>query len=188
MATIKPRVKELLEKFGLDPRQSLWDCHGTWVLYHAACQVIANKLDIRFDEPEVVQMNLADKQVVIKVHGRLPDGISRWDFGEALPGNCKNAYPVSMALKRAEDKVILHLAQLRQHGIYSDQEAEEFKRKPSNRREADNAKNIITLIREATTTKNVEAIMSGHTDQLMELPAVVQRQIKKAREDKLSSL
>ena len=28
------RVKKILKELGLDPKQCLWDCHGTWVMYH----------------------------------------------------------------------------------------------------------------------------------------------------------
>lgn len=188
MATIKPQVKALLEKYDLNPRESIWDCHGTWVLYHSACQVIAAKLDIRFSEPEVVHQDLSKKEVVIKVRGYTQDGRERWDFGEALPSNNKNAYPVSMAQKRGEDKVILHLANLRQYGVYSSEESDDFRKKPASRKDSDNAKRIMTLIREATTAQNVQSIMSHHTDDLMELPAAVQRQIKKASQTKLASL
>jgi hypothetical protein len=189
MATIKPHVRRLLEMYGLDPKESIWDCHGTWVLYHSACQAIAAKLNILFSEPEIVHMNLDNKQVVIKVHGYLKDGTGeRWDFGEALPSNNKNAYPVSMAQKRAEDKVILHLANLRQHGIYSSEEADDFKKKPASRKDSNDAKRIMNLINEATTPHNVNEIMTHHTDEIMNQPAAIQRQIKKAGENKFSSL
>ena len=39
MATIKPEVRKILEQFGLNPREALWDCHGTWVLLHKSCPV-----------------------------------------------------------------------------------------------------------------------------------------------------
>ena len=188
MAKIKPQVKELLEKYELDPRESIWDCHGTWVLYHSACQVIAAKLDIRFSEPEVVHHDLAKKEVVIKVRGYTQDGRERWDFGEALPSNNKNAYPVSMAQKRGEDKVILHLANLRQYGVYSSEESDDFRKKPASRKDSDNAKRIMNLIREATTTHNVQSVMTHYENEIMEQPAAIQRQIKKASQTKLASL
>ncbi len=106
MATIKPQVKATLEKFGLNPREALWDCHGSWVLLHSACQTIAMKLGIKFEKPQILHMDIAKKEVVFMLKGFVdsPDGEYRWDVGEAMPSNNKNAYPCAMALKRVEDK------------------------------------------------------------------------------------
>ena len=130
MASIKPEVRKILETFGLNPREALWDCHGSWVLLHRACQTIAMKMNIQFCEPIIAFLDLDKKHCVIKLKGFTAED-DRWDIGEASPGNNKNSYPVSMALKRAEDKIVIHLAKLREHGVYSSEEADEFKSKPS---------------------------------------------------------
>lgn len=187
MAQVKPEVRRILETFGLNPRDALWDCHGSWVLLHRACQTIAMKMGIKFDEPKVLHMDISKKEVVFMIKGTNKDGESRYDIGEAMPSNNKNSYPVSMALKRAEDKVIIHLARLREHGVYSSEEADEFKSKPANKKGVDHMNRVMTLIKEATTADNVREIIKGHRDELNGLPVASQRRIQKAREDKLSS-
>ena len=31
---LKPEIVKILKEFGLDPREALWDCHGSWILLH----------------------------------------------------------------------------------------------------------------------------------------------------------
>jgi hypothetical protein len=134
MATLKPELRTLLDRYGIDPRDKsqIWDCHGTLVLYHKAYEVIAAKEKITFDPPTVIEGSSADKTAVILVVGRMGDR-QEWSIGEAAPGNCKNAYPYAMAEKRAKDRVVAKLAGLAQY-VYSEDEADEFKegeRKPA---------------------------------------------------------
>lgn len=49
--------------------------------------------------------------------------------GEANATNCTSNYYFSMALKRAQDRVILKLINAYQYGIYSDVEADDFRKK-----------------------------------------------------------
>lgn len=128
----KPKVtgliRKVLEKYGLDIETSCWDCHGSMVIYHKACQIIAMQAGIEFAPPQIVHSDPEKGSVVIVVEGHMPigDGIRRlWSFGEATPKNNKNTYPYAMAEKRAKDRVILGLAGI--HGyLYSESEAEEF--------------------------------------------------------------
>ena len=188
MATIKPEVRKILEQFGLNPREALWDCHGTWVLLHKSCQTIQHKLGIKFDEPKVLHMDLDKKQVVFLVRGYTKDGDERYDIGEAMPSNNKNAYPCAMAYKRAEDKIIIHLAKLREHGVYSSEEADEFKDKPVNGNQKGFADRISTLISEATDVQQVKQIVKGHRSDLNNLPVRVRNGIKKAHDTKINEL
>ena len=188
MATIKPEVKKILESFGLNPRESLWDCHGTWILYHKACQTIQHKLGIVFGEPKVLHMDMDKKQVVIQVFANSKDGTTRFEIGEATPANNKNAYPVAMAIKRAEDKAIIHLARLREHGVYSTEEADEFKTKPVNGNQREFADRIKTLIKEATNPSQVKQIMMGHKSDLRDLPVAQRNTIKKLHDTKIMEM
>lgn len=185
MARVKPEVGKILKQFGLDPRDSLWDCHGTWILLHKACQTIQHKMGITFDKPEVLHMDIDKKQVVFLVKGQTKDGEVRYDIGEAMPANNKNAYPCAMALKRAEDKIIIHLAKLREHGIYSSEEADEFKQKPVNGNQQEFANRIKTLIQEATNISSVQQIVKGHRQELRDLPVAERNNIKKLHDSKI---
>ena len=51
-----------------------------------------------------------------------------FEVGEVSNANLKNVYPYAMALKRCFDRVVLKVSRLAYAGVYSDSEAEEFKR------------------------------------------------------------
>jgi hypothetical protein len=188
MAALKPQVKKILDSFGLNPRDSLWDCHGTWILLHTACQTIQHSLGIVFGEPKVLHMDMDKKQVVVQVFAQNKDGATRFEIGEATPANNKNAYPVAMAVKRAEDKAIIHLARLREHGIYSTEEADEFKAKPVNNNQQEFAERIKILIQEATNPSQVKQLMIGHKSDLRDLPVTQRNSIKKLHDTKIMEM
>jgi hypothetical protein len=120
-----PKLLAILEEYGETPREAMWDCHGTWVIYHRAIERIAARAKISFDMPEIVEAKSADKIVAIVARGFMGDR-SEWSFGEAAPGNNKNSYPYAMAEKRAKDRVVLKLVGL--HGLaYSEEESDDFR-------------------------------------------------------------
>lgn len=120
-----PKLLEILNEYGETPKEAMWDCHGTWVIYHRAIERIAAKAKISFDMPEIVEAKSADRIVAIVARGFMGDR-SEWSFGEAAPGNNKNSYPYAMAEKRAKDRVVLKLVGL--HGLaYSEEESDDFR-------------------------------------------------------------
>lgn len=129
--TVKPTkmISTVLEKYGLNPDTSCWDCHGTMVIYHKACQIIAMQAGIEFGAPMIVQSDAEKGIVVILVEGTMPTANGSrtdWSFGEASPTNNKNSYPYAMAEKRAKDRITLSLAGI--HGyVYSEMEADDFR-------------------------------------------------------------
>ena len=125
---LDPLLIEILTSHGENVEQSVWDCHGTWVVYHKAIERIAAKAGVVFDMPQIIEANTAGKTVAIAVRGVMGER-SEWSFGEASPGNCKNAYPYAMAEKRAKDRVVLKLVGL--SGLaYSEEESDDFKPQP----------------------------------------------------------
>lgn len=122
---LDPMIKELLVKYEIDPKAALWDCHGTWVMYHRYIEVIGAKIGAILDKPEIMFMDQSKKELVIYVMGRAGNRVE-WSFGEVSPANNKNGYPWAMAEKRAKDRVLLKLAGLAGH-IYSEEEADDFK-------------------------------------------------------------
>ncbi len=120
-----PKLLAILEEYGEAPKDAMWDCHGTWVIYHRAIERIAAKAKISFDMPEIVEAKSADRIVAIVARGFMGER-SEWSFGEAAPGNNKNSYPYAMAEKRAKDRVVLKLVGL--HGLaYSEEESDDFR-------------------------------------------------------------
>jgi len=118
------KLSKLIKEAGLTEKQATWDCHGTPVVLHKACEKIAAMHDIVFDTPKIIESMAEKKICVVMVTGHMKDK-SEWSIGEAAPYNNKNTYPFAMAEKRAKDRVILKLMGL--HGdVYSQSEADEF--------------------------------------------------------------
>jgi len=124
MKKLPEKLEEVLKEVKLTVASSTWDCHGTPVVLHKACEKIAAHKGIVFDEPKIIESSVKEKYAVLLVTGHMKDA-SEWSIGEASPYNNKNAYPFAMAEKRAKDRVILKLVGL--HGdVYSQDEADEF--------------------------------------------------------------
>jgi len=123
---IDPIIEEVLERYAIDPRRALWDCHGTWVIYHKYVELIGMKAGIKLAPPKIIHSDPASKHVIILVEGQLGAEMSTWSFGEASPYNNKNAYPYAMAEKRGKDRVILKLVGLAGH-VYTDQDVADIK-------------------------------------------------------------
>jgi hypothetical protein len=128
--SIDSHTEEILRKFNLDPKECLWDCHGTWILLHKWVVVIGQRANIRLDPPEIINADQSGRMGLVLVRGRIGEtnGNERhaWSFGEAAPYNNKNAYPFAMAEKRAKDRVILELVGLAGH-VYTDQDVADIK-------------------------------------------------------------
>jgi hypothetical protein len=118
---IDDRVKDILKKHGFDWQECLWDCHGTWVMYHKWIEVAAAQNNITWELHDV-EFDTKNKIAVVKCNAKFGDKTIS-TYGEAAPHNCKNLYTVAMAEKRAVDRAVLKLLGL--HGfIYSEEEVD----------------------------------------------------------------
>ena len=106
-----PKAIALLKEIGMTQSEAMWNCHGTWVMYHRSCERIAAHKKISFDMPKILEQDLDKKSVIMLVTGKLGT-FSEWSIGEATPANNKNAYPYAMAEKRAKDRVISRIPSL----------------------------------------------------------------------------
>ena len=117
---IDPIVKKELNRLQFDPEQCLWDCHGTWVMYHRYVEIAGAKSGITYDLQDV-EFDTGNKIAVIRCTAHDDKGNKVVTYGESAPSNTKNAYPVAMAEKRAIDRAILKLLGI--HGfVYSEDE------------------------------------------------------------------
>ena len=117
-------VTNALKEIGLKSEDCLWDCHGTYVLKHYACEALAVHNKITFDDPVYIESDAAAGIVTMRVKGYMGDDVY-WSHGEVSPKNSKNAYPYAICEKRAKDRIILKLIGF--HGlVYSEDEAEDF--------------------------------------------------------------
>lgn len=108
--------------------KDVWEVQGTPVVKHRALERLAATIGISFLTPQVLRAER--DEAVLLVTGTKGDK-AEWSIGEAVVTvNYRvspkvAAYVYAMAEKRAKDRVILKLAGL--HGVYSEEEADEFK-------------------------------------------------------------
>lgn len=132
-ATLPEHLSKLIVACGLDPaidKGSVWNCHGTPVILHAALERIADHVNIVFEPPQIIEAQSQAKIAVVCVRGNM-DSLTAWSIGEATPANNKNEYPWAMAEKRAKDRVILKLIGASGF-VYSEEEADSLKKSGGN--------------------------------------------------------
>lgn len=128
MGKKSPEILEFQKCYGITESE-MWEVRpGAWAVKHSAIERIVAEKGIKFDRPSVIEVNTAEKIMVICVFGTLGDR-TEWSFGEASPANCKIAYPASIAEKRAKDRVAIKLLNATGAAIYSDEEGEELQQR-----------------------------------------------------------
>ena len=122
-------VREIFRKANVPiDRDDVWSVQSSKVVKHKALERLAASLGIIYAPPQILRAER--DEAVILVTGAIGDK-SEWSIGEAcINVNYKvsgkqAAYVYAMAEKRAKDRVILKLAGL--HGVYSEDEADDFK-------------------------------------------------------------
>lgn len=122
MSTLDPRIQQLKDDYELAD-SDMWQLpqnKSTWLIKHAALEVVAAKAGITFEPPQIIESDGAGGIVSICVTGHFDKRVE-WSFGEANPKNSKTSYPYAIAEKRAKDRVILKLVGI--HGLlYSEDE------------------------------------------------------------------
>ena len=130
----KREIKELFDKAGATISQDdIWLVQSTPVVKHKALERLAAAMGIRFQLPQILRSER--DEAVILVAGQFSPTpsvtLTEWSIGEAcvnvnyLVKGKMAAYVYAMAEKRGKDRVVLKLAGL--HGVYSEEEADEFK-------------------------------------------------------------
>ena len=119
-------IKELSKKYNLT-KDDYWlePRSKKWIITHDTCEKIASVENIIIQPPQIInsEKDLVRMIVVAKKGDKV-----MWADGEADSSNCKNNYKFAMASKRAIDRVILKLINAYEYGIYSDVEADDFKK------------------------------------------------------------
>ena len=109
----------------------LWKCHNNWILTHNAVTKIAHIEHIFIRKIESVYQSETSCRFLITMDKE--DGIgnvmaSVTSVGEADTRNSKNNYYASMAEKRGIDRCVLKLINAYEYGVYSEVEADDFKK------------------------------------------------------------
>ncbi len=145
-------ISDIFQKAGVPlDGDDVWEVQRVRVVKHKALERLGAGMGIEFDAPQILRCE--GDEAVILATGRM-NGKSEWSIGEAkivrmvdsgrknqwnkpvyepAPGELGNyqitpkqaSYPFAMAEKRAKDRVILKLSGL--HGVYSEEEADDFK-------------------------------------------------------------
>ena len=96
------------------------------IISHNGCLKINDHLDSKF-VPSCVTLD-KDGYRNSLVYSYCNDEQGIYEVGEVSSENCKNSYPYAMAYKRLFDRVVLKLSKLAYSGVYSDSEADEFRK------------------------------------------------------------
>jgi len=130
VSTENEKIKELATKYQLT-EGDFWQLPQNkrlHILTHDACEKIASIEGVRYQKPEWLSKG-QDGVWAVEVSGFKkddPDNVI-WTTGEASRQNCTAKYFVNMAEKRAKDRLILKLIRAYEHGIKSEDEADDFK-------------------------------------------------------------
>ena len=124
-------IAELGKKYKLDGKVDVWKCHDNWILTFDAITKIALIENIKLSRLEpIYQSDTSCRFLVTMVKedkdGNVIDSVT--SVGEADNRNSKNNYYGSMAEKRGIDRCVLKLINAYQYGVYSEVEADDFKK------------------------------------------------------------
>jgi len=136
------RIREMQEKYGLS-KDDFWELkrggRSIWIVYHDAIERIGVIENIVIEKPDWFAKGVHPSNTwactVSGYKASDADNPARhvWTTGEASENNTKQAYPIAIAEKRAKDRLILKLINAYEYGIYSDAEADNFKKGGSTR-------------------------------------------------------
>lgn len=128
--TKKDRLRELAEKYNL-VKEDFFKVHNSVIITRTGIEKIQTVANIKLSY-EIVALDLANKIAAVKCKAEMPNKeigtrIAE-SYGESCSYNTKAAYPLAMAEKRAKARVILQLTEFYQLGVYSEDEADDFKK------------------------------------------------------------
>ena len=129
-------IKDLGQKYKLDGRKDVWSCHNNWILTHDAITKIAHIENIKLSKIESIYQSETTCRFLVtmaKWNSTTDDvEVAITSVGEADTQNCKMGYIASMAEKRGIDRCVLKLINAYEYGVYSEVEAEDFKKENNN--------------------------------------------------------
>lgn len=125
--TDRAALKKYMDRYELTGDHFFKHNHYT-IITRAGVDKIQAKAGISVDYEHIPEQCSKDhKYFLIKATGTLGE-VSLSSYGEVSPENNKNAYPIAMAEKRAMARVVLKLAGLYADNIFSEDEADDFKK------------------------------------------------------------
>ena len=139
-------IKDIQKKYNLN-KDDFWEHKQSksWILTHDACTKIGNQEGIHLLDINVINSDADLVRVLVTMK---KGSVTITTFGEADKRNCFNPYLAMMAEKRGIDRAILKLINAYEYGVYSEVEADSFKKEETLVRKItdDQKSKIITLI------------------------------------------
>ena len=124
-------ISDLGKKYKLNGKVDLWKCHNNWILTHDAITKIAHMENIKLSRVDSIFQSETSCRFLITMVKEDKDGdviASITSVGEADNRNSKNNYYGSMAEKRGIDRCVLKLINAYEYGVFSEVEADDFKK------------------------------------------------------------
>ena len=136
MLNIPEQIKNVAEKYNLKLHQNQKDMTGdfwcigkNYVIFHDALTKIAKLEGIVFHKPEVEILYNEGNFFGVAMMGEAElDGLKIWTSADSTRENTMAKYYFNMAEKRLRDRQVLKLLDLYEYGLYSDIEADDFKK------------------------------------------------------------
>lgn len=117
---MREELTKLIKKYSLSADDVyVHETEGFKIIKRRGYKKIQSKLKISI---EFQLAHASGKEAVVIATGKIPHGEIRSTFGEASPDNNSFEYPVSVAQKRAESRVIIELAGLYEGGWLGEDE------------------------------------------------------------------
>lgn len=129
------------------------------IISHNGCLKINDVLDdeLKFKPDSVTLDKEGYNDSLVYSYCNTAQGL--YEVGEVSKNNCQNAYPYAMAFKRLFDRVVLKNSKLAYAGVYSDSEAEEFRKEETKEETKSDTKedvNYMELLAKFCKEKGVE--------------------------------
>lgn len=120
----KDTLIKLFKENGLDKEDVFKSPQGFAIITRSGIEKIQakNNITVRF-----ISEKLEPSFVVIKAIGTKGDAMIE-TYGESSPDNTRQKYPVAMAEKRALARCILKISGMYEHGVFGEDEADDFKK------------------------------------------------------------
>lgn len=123
------KFRAMVKQYGLVSDDFWKASQGFVIITRTGIEKVQRCLGIQVTYEVVAELSdVSSGLYVIKATGVNKDKLVE-SYGEAGPKNCRNAYPVAMAEKRALSRVVLKMADMYEMGVYGEDEGEFTKTK-----------------------------------------------------------
>ncbi|QDP51810.1 MAG: hypothetical protein GOVbin212_29 [Prokaryotic dsDNA virus sp.] len=144
MLNIPQPIINIAEKYKLklptsqkDMSGDFWCIGKNYIIFHDALTKIAKIEGIVFHKPQVEILYNDNNFFGVAMMGEAElDGYKIWTSADSTKENTMAKYYFNMAEKRLRDRQVLKLLDLYEYGLYSDVEADAFKKQPTQSIEA----------------------------------------------------